>query len=78
MGAEVAIGSFLVNFLSEPSIAGITEADAAKYIAYYWGGAMVGRFIGAAAMQYVSANKALMTNGICAMLLVGIAIMFDG
>ena len=78
VGAEVAIGSFLVNFLSEPSIAGITEADAVKYIAYYWGGAMVGRFIGAAAMQYVSANKALMTNGICAMLLVGIAIMFDG
>ena len=47
VGAEVAIGSFLINFLAEPTIAGITEAEAAKYISYYWGGAMVGRFIGA-------------------------------
>jgi FHS family L-fucose permease-like MFS transporter len=44
VGAEVAIGSFMVNYLYER--AGLTEASAAQYVAMYWGGAMVGRFIG--------------------------------
>ncbi|WP_237062025.1 MULTISPECIES: sugar MFS transporter [Microbulbifer] len=63
VGAEVAIGSFLVNFLSESHIAGLTEEKAAYYVAYYWGGAMVGRFIGAVVMRHVPAGKVL---GICA------------
>jgi FHS family L-fucose permease-like MFS transporter len=46
VGAEVSIGSFLVNYLSQPFIAGLREADAGKYVALYWGGAMIGRFIG--------------------------------
>jgi FHS family L-fucose permease-like MFS transporter len=78
VGAEVSIGSFLINFLSDPSIAGIKESDAAKYIAYYWGGAMVGRFIGAAVMQYISANKVLVINGLSAVALVSIAMIFQG
>ena len=44
VGAEVAIGSFMVNYLYER--AGLTEASAAQYVAMYWGGAMVGRFAG--------------------------------
>jgi FHS family L-fucose permease-like MFS transporter len=44
VGAEVAIGSFMVNYLYER--AGLTEASAAQYVAMYWGGAMVGRFVG--------------------------------
>ncbi|WP_415641308.1 glucose/galactose MFS transporter, partial [Shewanella amazonensis] len=59
VGGEVAIGSFLVNFLGESHVAGMAEADAAHYIAFYWGGAMVGRFIGAAVMQKVDAGKVL-------------------
>lgn len=58
VGAEVAIGSFLVNYFAEPSIAGMEEHTAAKYISYYWGGAMVGRFIGSAALQKISPSKA--------------------
>lgn len=50
VGAEVSIGSFLVNFFALDKIAGLVEADAAKYVALYWGGAMVGRFQGALAM----------------------------
>ena len=46
VGAEVAIGSFLVNYFADPNIAGLEEHAAAKLIGYYWGGAMVGRFIG--------------------------------
>ncbi len=78
VGAEVAIGSFLVNFLSEPNIAGIGESEAVQYIAYYWGGAMVGRFIGAAVMQHVAANKVLFVNALCSVLLIIMAISLDG
>ena len=78
VGAEVAIGSFLVNFLADPNIAGISESQAVKYIAYYWGGAMVGRFIGAAVMQRISANKVLFFNGLCAVFLISIAMVFSG
>ena len=53
VGAEVAIGSFLINYLSMPSIGGMTESAAAKYVALYWGGAMVGRFIGSALMRHI-------------------------
>lgn len=70
VGGEVSIGSFLINFLGESSIAGLTEQDAGKYVSFYWGGAMIGRFIGAAAMQRVSPGKALSFNAVAAALLV--------
>ena len=78
VGAEVAIGSFLINFLHEPSIAGMDEASASTFIAYYWGGAMVGRFIGAFVMQYISAGKVLATNATIAICLIMTAVMFEG
>ena len=46
VGAEVSIGSFLVNYFGQPEIAGLTEKVAASFVAFYWGGAMLGRFIG--------------------------------
>lgn len=52
VGAEVAIGSFLINFLKLPDVLGLTEAEAKNYLALYWGGAMIGRFLGA-----ISLNK---------------------
>jgi FHS family L-fucose permease-like MFS transporter len=78
VGAEVAIGSFLVSFLSQASIAGLNEAEASKVIAFYWGGAMVGRFIGALVMQKISAGKVLGFNAGMVILLVACAIIFDG
>lgn len=77
VGGEVAIGSFLVNFLGQPHIAGIAEQDAGKLVSFYWGGAMVGRFIGAVAMRKVHPGKALIFNALCAAGLVGLA-MFAG
>ena len=70
VGAEVSIGSFLVNFFSEDSIAGLEEFEAAKYVSFYWGGAMVGRFVGALAMRRIPAGKALAFNATLASLLV--------
>jgi len=46
VGAEVSIGSFLVNYFGQPEIGGLTEKLAAAFVAFYWGGAMLGRFIG--------------------------------
>lgn len=59
VGAEVSIGSFLVNFMGQPEIAGLKEAAAAGFVSYYWGGAMVGRFIGSALLQRVNPGKLL-------------------
>ncbi len=59
VGAEVSIGSFLVNFLGQSDIAGLPEATAAGFVSYYWGGAMIGRFIGSALLQKVNAGKLL-------------------
>jgi len=78
VGAEVSIGSFLVSFFSDPAIAGLEESEAAKYIAYYWGGAMVGRFIGAVVMQKVAAGKALFFNAVVAVVLILVAILSSG
>ena len=78
VGAEVSIGSFLVNFLGEANIAALEEIDASKFVSFYWGGAMVGRFIGAAAMQKVAAGKALAFCAVMAGLLTAVAATADG
>ncbi len=78
VGGEVSIGSFLINFLGEPSIAGLEEKDAGKYVSFYWGGAMIGRFIGAGAMQRIQPNKALTFNAVTAAILVLITIISSG
>jgi FHS family L-fucose permease-like MFS transporter len=70
VGAEVSIGSFLINFLGETHIAGLSHADAAHYVSIYWGGAMVGRFIGFAVMRVVSPGKTLAFNSLLAIALV--------
>ena len=51
VGGEVSIGSFLINFFAQPDIAGLTHSEGAKYMALYWGGAMIGRFFGAVALS---------------------------
>jgi FHS family L-fucose permease-like MFS transporter len=62
VGAEVSIGSFLINYMGDASIAGFDAETAAKYVAIYWGGAMVGRFIGSAVMRTISPGKVLAFN----------------
>jgi FHS family L-fucose permease-like MFS transporter len=78
VGGEVSIGSFLINFMGEPSIAGLTHAEAANYVSFYWGGAMVGRFIGFAVMRTVSPGKALAFNAACSIALILVAILGSG
>lgn len=78
VGAEVAIGSFLVNYIGLPNIAGLQEAEAAKYVSYYWGCAMIGRFIGVAIMLKFPAGKLLAIHAVGAVAMLTIAITASG
>ena len=78
VGAEVAIGSFLVNFFAQANIANLTEQQAGKMVSYYWGLAMVGRFIGAAIMRFIPAWYVLAFNAAAAILLVVFTIFAEG
>lgn len=51
VGAEVAIGSFIIAFLELPEIMGLSEVVSKNYLALYWGGAMTGRFLGAISLN---------------------------
>lgn len=78
VGAEVSIGSFLVNFLALPEIANLPESQAAHYISFYWGGAMLGRFIGSAVMRYADSHKVLAFNALMASVLLVITVLTNG
>lgn len=78
VGIEVSIGGFLVSFLGEPHIAGMPIEDAGKYVSYYWGGAMVGRFIGSALLQRIKANTLLALCCAGAMLLILFTVFSTG
>jgi FHS family L-fucose permease-like MFS transporter len=78
VGAEVSIGSLLVNYMGLSNIGGLKEATAANYLMVYWGGAMIGRFIGSAVLQRVKTGKLLTLNAAVAFLLVIISILTHG
>lgn len=78
VGAEVSIGSFLVNYFSQPFIGGLAPKVAAGYVSFYWGGAMVGRFIGSAVMRTVTPAKVLGCAAACAFLLVSTSVASTG
>ncbi|MBI3727154.1 MAG: sugar MFS transporter [Burkholderiales bacterium] len=78
VGGEVSIGSFLINFLGEADVGSLPPAVAAHYVSFYWGGAMVGRFIGFAVMRKVSPGKTLAFNSAAAIILILTAIYSHG
>jgi FHS family L-fucose permease-like MFS transporter len=78
VGGEVSLGSYLVSFMQQPEIAGLQEHDAGKLLSYYWGGAMVGRFVGAIVMKKVAASVVLSFNAIAAFVLVSVGIFNYG
>ena len=70
VGAEVSIGSFMINYISLPGIGNMPEARAAGFVSLYWGGAMIGRFIGSALLTRIDTRKLLAFNAVIAGLLV--------
>lgn len=73
VGGEVSIGSLLVSVMHEAK--GLGHADAAKYLSIYWGGAMVGRFIGSYVMTKLAPNKCLAFNATVVVALILTAIL---
>jgi FHS family L-fucose permease-like MFS transporter len=59
VGAEVSIGSFLIGYFEMPNIGALTAVQGAKYVGFYWGGAMVGRFLGSAVLRSVRTGVVL-------------------
>jgi FHS family L-fucose permease-like MFS transporter len=78
VGAEVAIGSFLVGYLGQPAIGNLSANVAARYVSVYWGCAMVGRFVGSAILQKVRTGRVLAAAAIAACVLVLISIVTTG
>jgi FHS family L-fucose permease-like MFS transporter len=78
VGAEVSIGSFFVNFVEQPGIAGLPPAVAGTYLSLYWGGAMVGRFIGSFVLRYRQPGAVLAFNAVIAAVLLFVAMISAG
>ncbi len=57
--AEIGVGSYFINFVSQPSVAGIPQDQAATYLTFFWGGMMVGRFLGAGLMRTIPPERVL-------------------
>ncbi|HEY7098688.1 MAG TPA: L-fucose:H+ symporter permease [Terriglobales bacterium] len=78
VGAEVSIGSFLINYFGQKEIADLPATVAARYVAFYWGGAMVGRFIGSAILQKVRTGTVLGIAAMMAAILVATSMLSIG
>jgi FHS family L-fucose permease-like MFS transporter len=78
VGAEVSIGSFLVNYFGLPVIAGLSAITAAGYVSFYWGGAMIGRFVGSALARRMNPRRLLMLCAIVAAALVTASMLLGG
>jgi len=78
VGAEVSIGSFLVSYFGQPEIAGLSPQTAASYVSFYWAGAMVGRFIGAAILQRIKTGYLLGVCTVCSATLVTVSMLTSG
>ena len=73
VGAEVAIGSLIVNYLQQGHVLGVSQAEAGDYIPYYWGGALIGRFAGSALLRVLNPGKVLTYTAVGAIALLAIS-----
>lgn len=78
VGAEVTIGTLLTNYLVLPEIIGADPVTAGRLVSLYWGGAMLGRFVGALALSHWPPARVLMGTACAATVLVGIAAFGNG
>jgi len=78
VGAEVSIGSFLVNYFGLPEIAGFSAKTAAGFVSFYWGGAMIGRFLGAGLLRRIKAGYLLALCAVCAAALITVSMILGG
>ena len=78
VGAEVAIGSHIVSYLGQPEVMNLGTEAAGYKVAFYWGGAMLGRFLGAGALSKLPPGRVLAFNALGAAVLVLLSINSSG
>src|SRR5713226_2793638 len=78
VGAEVSIGSFLVNYFGLPEIANLSAKTAAGFVSFYWGGAMVGRFLGAGLLRRIKPGYLLALCATIAAVLITASMLLGG
>ncbi len=78
VGAEVTIGSYLIGYLGEGRVMALEEKDAAILLGYYWGGALIGRFVGAFLLRLFNPGKVLLTFAAVAISLIAISAFTSG
>ena len=79
VGAEVSIGSIMINFLNQPDVLGLSLEDAGGYLAnFYWGGALCGRIVGTLLLTRLRATWLLAVCGMIAALLCVAVLITDG
>lgn len=78
VGAEVSIGTILIDFLQHKSMGGFSEVDAKWFVTMYWMGAMIGRFVGFFTLQKIKTERGLLFVSIMAVYLVFICMFTSG
>jgi FHS family L-fucose permease-like MFS transporter len=78
VGAEVTIGSHIINYLELKEVAGMTASDAGHFVSFYWGGAMIGRFLGTIILSKFKPGKVLGAYGLMAITLLLVSIVSQG
>ena len=78
VGSEVTVGSIMTNYLELPKTLGLDAESAAKLVSYYWGGAMVGRFLGSFVLRYFQPAKVVAVCAVIAALLALTSMMSGG
>lgn len=78
VGAEVSIGSLIVNYFQQPHVLAISAEAAGHYIPYYWGGALAGRFFGSAVLARINPGKVLAFNAVAAIALLAVSAASGG
>jgi MFS transporter, FHS family, L-fucose permease len=73
VGAEIAVGSIVVNYLMQPGVMGLSAQAAGKHLPFYWGGAMVGRFLGGYFLKKISQGRVLVGVALIAIALLAIS-----
>jgi MFS transporter, FHS family, L-fucose permease len=76
--AEIGVGNLFVNFVVLPDIGAMTTEEAGRYLTLLWGGMMVGRFIGAALMQRIAAEKVLAFCSVAAFIVMVVTVFTSG
>lgn len=77
-GLEIAIPSFMVRYASDAEVWGIAQADAAKYVTFYFLAMLIGRFSGIFVMRHINDRAALSIYSIAGIVLVTIGVLSGG